>query len=68
MTILFDQQVPEFDDSDELRECDRAQPLVVEPCDHFVMLTQHDGGNDCTHYVLIERRDIEAFIEAIRRC
>lgn len=68
MTVLFNQRCPEFDDSEELEAPDRAQPLAVEPCGQFIMLTQQDGGNDCTHCVLIERRDLREFIETLLRC
>ena len=67
MTILFDKVIYEFDPDPELAERYRAQPISVEPCDDFVMLTQWDGTGENQHCILIERRDVQALIEALQR-
>lgn len=67
MTILFNQRTPEFNDDPALDAPDRAQPLAVDPSDHFVVLTQQDGAGDRLHCVLIERRDVRTLIEALLR-
>ena len=67
MTILYNEIIDEFDPDPELDECDRAQPLSVEPCDYFVMLTQWDGTGEMQHCILVERRDVQALIEALLR-
>lgn len=68
MTILFNQQCPKFDRDPALEAHDRAQPLAIESSDHFVVLTQQDGGNNQTHCILIERRDVPALIAALWKC
>ena len=67
MTILYNQIIHEFDPDPELAEYDRAQPLSVEPCDAFVLLTQWDGTGEGQHGILVERRDVQALIEALQR-
>ena len=67
MTILFDQIIHEFDPDPKFDEYDRAQPLSVEPYDVFVVLTQWDGGGEIKHCILVERRDVQALIEALQR-
>ena len=66
MTILYNEIIHEFDPSQELAECDRAQPLSVEPRDDFVWLTQWDKMGE-QHFIMVERRDKQAFIEALMR-
>lgn len=67
MTILFDKTIHEFDPNPKFAELERAQPLSVEPCGTFVVLTQWDGTGECQHCILVERRDIQALIEALQR-
>lgn len=67
MTILFDKIIHEFDPDPKFAEWERAQPLSVEPCDTFVVLTQWDGTGECQHCILVERRDVQALIEALQR-
>ena len=67
MTILYNQIIPEFDPDPKFDEYDRAQPLSVEPYDVFVVLTQWDGGGEIKHCILVERRDVQALIEALQR-
>jgi len=67
MTILFDQIIHEYDENPLFDEPDYAQPLSVEPCDNFIVLIQWDGTGECLHYILVERRDKQAFIEALQR-
>lgn len=43
MTILFDQIINEFDPDPALDDFFRAQPIMVEPRDEFVLLSQWDG-------------------------
>lgn len=63
MTILHNQQAPEFDEDPELDTFDRAQPIGFEPSDDFVVLTQQDGCPDNSyHCILIERRDLQELI------
>lgn len=67
MTILYNQIIREFDPDPALDADDRAQPLTVEPCDAFVLLTQWDGSAEIQHFILVERRDVQALIEALQR-
>ena len=67
MSILFDKIIHEFDPDPKFAEWDRAQPLSVEPSDDFIVLTQWDGTSECQHCILVERRDKQAFIEALMR-
>ena len=67
MTILFDTIIHEFDPDPKFAEYDRAQPVSVEPADTFVVLTQYDSGGEFQHTLLVERRDVQAFIEALQR-
>ena len=67
MTILFDKIVHEYDENPLFDEPDYAQPLSVEPSDDFIVLTQWDGTGECQHCILVERRDKQAFIDALMR-
>ena len=67
MTILFDKIIYENDENPKFAERDRAQPLSVEPADDFIVLTQWDGTGEYQHCILVERRDKQAFIEALMR-
>ena len=67
MTILFDKIIYEYDENPKFAERDRAQPLSVEPADDFIVLTQWDGTGEYQHCILVERRDKQAFIEALMR-
>ena len=67
MTILFDRSIPEFDPDPKFAEYNREQPISVEPYDVFIVLTQWDSGGEFRHTVLVERRDIQALIEALQR-
>lgn len=67
MTILFNQTNRGFDPDPALDADDRAQPLSVEPCDAFVMLSQWDGTGEDQHFILVERQDVQALIEALQR-
>ena len=67
MTILYNEIIHEFDPDPALDADDRAQPLVVEHCDAFVMLTQWSAVGGTRHFILIERRDVQALIEALQR-
>lgn len=67
MTILYNEIIHEFDPDPALDADDRAQPLSVEPCDAFVMLTQWDGTGENQHFILVERHDVQALIEALQR-
>ena len=67
MTILFDKLVYKYDENPLLDEPDYAQPLSVEPSDDFIVLTQWDGTGERRHCILVERRDKQAFIEALMR-
>jgi hypothetical protein len=67
MTLLLNQRVPEFDNSEALQKEDRAQPIAIESSEHFIVLTQQDGGNDCTHCILVERGDIGALISLLQK-
>lgn len=65
MTILFNKIAHEFDTDPELGKIERSQPLSVEPCDDFVMLTQWDGTGDYQHCILVERGDVQELVEAL---
>lgn len=67
MTILYNRRIPEFDPDPKFAEWERAQPVAVDPCDTFVVLTQWDGTGECQHCILVERRDVPALIEALQR-
>ncbi len=67
MTILFNQQAPAFDPDPALDEPDHTQPITIDSNDDFVVITQWDSADGGSHYLLIERRDMEKFIEALRR-
>ena len=67
MTILFNQIIHEFDPDPKFDEYDRAQPLSVEPSNDFIVLTQWDSTGECQHCILVERRDVQALIEALQR-
>ena len=67
MTILFDTIIHEYDENLLFNELDYAQPLSVEPSADFIILTQWDGTGECQHCILVERRDKQAFIEALMR-
>lgn len=66
MTLLLNQDASPFDDSDELEKEDRAQPIAIEQRNAFIVLWQQDGSGDCTHCILLERRDIPAFINMLQ--
>ena len=65
MTILFDKIIHKYDENPLFDEPDYSQPLSVEPSDDFIVLTQWDGTGECQHCILVERRDKQAFIEAL---
>ena len=67
MTILFDKIIHEYDENPLFDEPDYAQPLSVEPSDDFIVLTQWDGNGEGRHCILVERRDVQALIEALQR-
>ena len=67
MTILFNKIIHEYDENPLFDEPDYAQPLSVESCGDFIVLTQWDGNGDGQHCILVERRDKQAFIEALMR-
>ena len=67
MSILFDKSIHEYDENPLFDEPDYAQPLSVEPADDFIVLTQWDGTGEYQHCILVERRDKQAFIEALMR-
>ena len=67
MTILFDKSIHEYDENPKFAKRDRAQPISVEPGNLFVVLTQWDSGGEFQHCILVERRDKQAFIEALMR-
>ena len=67
MTILFDKIVYDYDPHPLFDEPDYVQPLSVDPSDDFIVLTQWDGTGECQHCILVERRDKQAFIEALMR-
>lgn len=67
MTILFDKISHKYDENPLFDEPDYAQPLSVEPSDHFIVLTQWDGAGEGRHCILVERRDKQALIEALMR-
>ena len=67
MTILFDTIIHEFDENPEFAEYSRAQPISVEPGDFFVVLIQWDSEGKRQHCILVERRDVQALIEALQR-
>lgn len=67
MTILFNKVIHEFDPDPKFAEYDRAQPLSVEPCDAFVMLTQWSAVGGTRHFIIVERRDVQTLIEALQR-
>ena len=67
MTILFDKIIHEYDENPLFDEPDYAQPLSVEPAGGFIVLTQWDGTGEGQHCILVERRDKQAFIEALQR-
>ena len=67
MSILLDKIIHEYDESPKFAKRDRAQPISVEPGDLFVVLTQWDSGGEFQHCILVERRDKQAFIEALMR-
>ncbi len=67
MTILFDQIIYEFDPDPKFAEYDRVQPVAVDPSDTFVVLTQWDGTVELQQFIMVERRDKQALIEALQR-
>ena len=67
MTIRFNRISYEYDENPLFDEPDYAQPLSVEPCGDFIVLTQWDGTGECQHCILVERRDKQALIEALMR-
>ena len=67
MTIMTNIIDIEFDPSPELESWDRAQPLAVNGYDDFVILEQWDGNADDHHCILVERRDVQALIDALLR-
>ena len=67
MSILFDKIIHGYDENPLFDEPDYAQPLSVEPSDDFIVLTQWDGTGECQHCILVERRDVQALIEALQR-
>ena len=67
MTILFDKIIHDYDPHPLFDEPDYAQPLSVEPSEDFIVLTQWDGTGECQHCILVERRDRQAFIEALMK-
>ena len=67
MTILFDQIIHDFDHDPKFAEYDRAQPVAVDPTYTFVVLTQWGRAGKFQHTILVERRDVQALIEALQR-
>ena len=67
MTILFDTIIHEFDPDPKFAEWDRTQPISVEPSDDYILLTQWDCTGEYQNCILVERRDKQAFIEALMR-
>ena len=67
MTILYDEIIHEYDENPKFAERDRAQPISVEPGVVFVVLTQVDSTGEHQNCILVERRDKQAFIEALMR-
>ena len=67
MTILYNKIIHEFDPDPKFAEYDRAQPVAVDPSDSFVVLTQFDSDREFQHTILVERRDVQALIEALQR-
>ena len=63
--ILTNQPLPPFDEDPDLDALDRAQPLHVCKERDFVVLTQWDGAGEDQHCILVERRDIDALIQAL---
>ena len=67
MTVLFNQVIHEFDRDPKFAEYDRAQPVAVDSSTTFVVLTQWESGSEFQHTILVERRDVQALIEALQR-
>ena len=67
MTILINKSANEYDPNPLFDEPDYAQPLGVKPFGTFIVLTQWDGTGECQHCILVERRDIEELIGALRK-
>ena len=67
MSILFDKIIHEHDENPLFDEPDYAQPLSVEPSGDYIILTQWDRTGEGQHCILVERRDKQAFIEALMR-
>lgn len=67
MTITTNNCLPAFDEDPALEALDRAQPVNVRVALDFVVIEQWDGTAEEKHTVLLERRDIPAFIKALER-
>lgn len=65
MTIVRDDEFPEFDEDPALEADDRAQPLAIDVVDAFVVLRQWDGDRETDHCILIERRDLRELLQII---
>jgi hypothetical protein len=66
MTILVNQNSPDFDEDPIYQEPDRAQPITIYCGNDFIVLTQQDGTGECEHCILVEFRDVPALIDALR--
>ena len=62
--ILTNQPLPPFDEDLSISPL-LAQPLHVRKSDAFIVLTQWDCEGDDLHCILVERRDIDALIQAL---
>ena len=67
MTILFDKSANEYDPNPLFDEPGYAQPLGVELFGPFIVLTQWDVTDNSRQFILVERRDKQALIEALQR-
>lgn len=65
MTIMTNIINIEFDPSPELENFDKAQPITVKGYEDFVILEQWDGNADDHHCILVERRDVQALVDAL---
>lgn len=67
MTIMTNIIDIGFDPSPELESYSKAQPIVVNGGEDFIILEQWDGNADDHHCILVERRDVQALIDALLR-
>lgn len=65
MTITTNSRLPAFDEDPALEALDRTQSVNVRVALDFVVLEQWDGTAYEKHTILLERRDIPAFIKAL---